>query len=366
MLTGEPKQRRAELLRWLQVIIAVLIGTVCLVLFYRSNDDWGAVWASIQGANYVYLGIAVLLNLFSIYIRAWRWKSFLGEPKVDSLKLFHVGNVGFMGNGVLPARMGEFIRPYLVGRMTPHSFSAALATIVVERVFDLVTILAILAYALWVFPFAADAGPSAGADLQSTVKDYAKFGVIILVAALACVMVMSYAPHWTARAVRTLGKPLPHGLVDKIVEMIHAFEKGSSTFRRPRSFFYCLGMSLFLWMVITLGELYVLWAFGVTHIDFNGALFLMTALCFAVMSPQLPGFIGTYQIVVHLILTTAFLVDESTAGAVSIVMWATQVPPVIVMGFISLMVLGVSFHDITHMKESMPEEKAPESKPDST
>lgn len=338
--------------RWLQFLIAIIIGGVCLYFFARSVPDWGMVWSTILKANYGLLALAALLNLFTIYIRAWRWRSFLGEPKVSSWKLFLIGGVGFMANGVLPARMGELIRPFLVSRMTPHKFAAALATIVVERVFDLLLILMLLAYSLWVFPVQAI---SASADAPTfSINDLGQLGVVVLVILATAVAVMSYAPHWSIGVIRFFGKFLPHGLVDKLIQIVHSFEQGSSTFRRPRSFAYCAAISLLLWLTIAFGELLVLWAFGVDNVDMNGALLFMSALCFAVMFPQAPGFLGPYQIVAAMVLTHTFGVEASTAGAIAITMWFTQVPPVIAMGLPCMAALNVSFHDITHTGEQIP------------
>ncbi|MDP8245119.1 MAG: lysylphosphatidylglycerol synthase transmembrane domain-containing protein [Candidatus Hinthialibacter antarcticus] len=339
--------------RWLQFLIAIIIGGVCLFLFARSVPNWGEVWSAILKANYGLLAIAVLLGLSTIYIRAWRWRSFLGEPKVSSWKLFLIGGVGFMANGVLPARMGELIRPFLVSRMTPHKFAAALATIVVERVFDLLVILSLLAYSLWMFPLENTAAD--GSAPAFSVNDLGQVGAGVLVILATAVAVMSYAPHWTIGIIRFFGKFLPHGLVDKLIQIVHSFEKGSSTFRRPRSFLYCTAISLLLWLVIAFSELLVIWAFGITHVDMNGALLFMSALCFAVMFPQAPGYLGPYQIVAAMVLTHSFGVEPSTAGAIAITMWFTQVPPVIAMGLPCMAALNVSFHDLTHTGEQIPQ-----------
>ncbi|MBI1387998.1 MAG: hypothetical protein GC154_06080 [bacterium] len=358
----------------LQIAIAVVLGVIGLAVFYNSVEHWDQVWADIKGAHLGWLALAIAFNLFTIVIRAWRWRSFLGEPWVSPVQLFHISNVGFMGNGIFPARMGELIRPFLVGRMTPHRFSSALATIVVERFFDLLIILLLLAYSLWAFPFetaahaaaptgvmltAADVAPvETPNDPRAYVQSLAELGMAAFGVLLTCVAVMSYAPKWSEKILRTLGKPLPEPILDKLAHLIHSFEKGSSTFRRPASFMYCLVLSVFLWMVITWGEIFVLWAFGVNDISFTGALFLMTVLCFTVMFPQLPGYIGPYQLAVAAVLTNLFGVSSSTSGAIAITMWMTQVPPIILMGFVSLVTLGVSFHDISHVSETAESEAA--------
>jgi len=350
-----------------QVTVAVVIGLLCLY-FFAKDMDWPKVWTAMSEANYGLILLAVLIGLFSMVIRAFRWQSLLGEPKVTTGKLFLIMSIGFMGNGVFPARMGELIRPFLVWRSTPHRFSTALATIVVERVFDLLGILLILAYVFYTMPFPtattpieiASLGAAAGktampSDPRLWMQQLSVVGLWIFIALFAVIGTLTYAPDWSLRAARKLFTPLPLSVSDKLLKMVVSFEKGASTFRRPLSFLYCLFLTLLLWVTIAVGELVTLWAFHIYSVSFSGSLFLMAGLCFAVMFPQLPGYIGPYQWAVMLILTRTFSVNESLSGAVALVMWFSQVPPVIVLGFICLVILGVSFQEISHVQEKMPD-----------
>lgn len=355
--------------RIIQIALAVLIGVIALYFFITGQDDWGKVWNAIQQTQWGYVLLAVLLQFLSMYIRALRWRSFLGAPKVSTTKLFLISNIGFMGNGVFPARMGELIRPFLVGRYTPHTFSAGLATIVVERIFDLLGILLILAYVLAVFPFPAAPAVIAdealinlgdveiAGDPRTWIQGLAMAGIAIFAAMFAVVGVIAYAPEWSLRIVRWLCAPLPVGLSLKIEKFVIAFEQGATTFRRPRSFIYCLFLTFVLWIVIALSELVVFWAFGITTVGFHGALFFMVGLCFAVMFPQLPGYIGVYQLAAVLILVQTFHVDLELSYAVALVMWASQVPPIIVGGFVCLLIMGVSFTEISRAHKQLGDKK---------
>ncbi len=355
--------------RKVQILLAVLIGVTCLVLFI-CGMDWKEVIAAIAGANYGWVLAAVFIGYLSMLIRAIRWQSFLGDPKVTIGKLFLIMNIGFMGNGVFPARMGELIRPFLAGRYTDHRFSKALATIVVERIFDLLGLLVILAYVFYVFPFPIDPASNtvseeiaalAGTEQSNVilyVKEFAKYGVFAFIILFSAIGVLTYAPNWSLKVSAWMLKPLPVSFSSKLLHMIKSFEDGASTLRRPLSFLFCLALTLLLWLTIAYSELLILWAFGVTEVGFNGALFFMVGLCFAVMFPQLPGYIGVYQGAAVLLLTSAFLVDKDIAGAVALVMWFSQVPPVIILGFVSLLIMGISFREISHVREEIPSQES--------
>lgn len=342
-----------------QILIAVIIGLVCLYFFARGMD-WKMVWQSVINANYFYVVAAILLQYVAMWIRALRWQSFLGEPRVSVSKMFMIANIGFMGNGVLPARLGELIRPFLVWRNGTHSFSTALATIVVERVFDLLGILLVMAYVLYTFEFPAAEGVAA---IQENVKLFALIGLFLFAMLSVAIGFMAYAPALSLRIAGILFYPLPEGLTSKLLKAIEAFEQGASTFRRPSSALYCVFLTLALWILIAYSEWILLWAFHIETVNFTGALFLMCILCFAVMFPQMPGYIGPYQLAVQKSLEILFAVPESTAGAVAIVMWLTQVPPIILMGFICLVIMGISFSDITHVKEEIPVDAEPPQQP---
>ncbi len=341
--------------RKIQVLTAFAIGAVCLYLFARKVENWPEVWAAMLQTHYGYFALAVLLSANSILIRAFRWQWLLGEPYVPVHRLFLIANIGFMGNGVFPARMGELIRPFLVWRSTPHTFPTALATIVVERIYDLLGLLLILAYVFYVFPFPS-VGDSAGGDPQATIQYLAKLGVMVFLVLFGAIAVMTYAPAWSLKAARTVFQPLPQAVSGKLLKAVESFEQGANTFRKPKAFLYCLAWTMILWLSIAFSELVILWAMGITEVGMAGALFLMVGLCFAVMFPQAPGYLGPYQFAVQLILAKTFRVDSGQATAAAWIMWLSQVPPVILLGFISLLIMGVSFKEIARVQEEIPPE----------
>jgi len=303
----------------------------------------------------------------------------LGEPRVPVLRLFLIANIGFMGNGIFPARMGELIRPFLVWRYTPHAFSTALATVVVERVYDLLGLLLCLAIVFAVFPFPVSPPSSASQapvlstpgdsgvsdemmnqDPREFIKGLAELGILVFAGLFSAIAVMSYAPQWSLKAARTLFRPLPVRLTEKLLKAIESFEKGAVTFRQPGAFITCVLWTLVLWFSIAFSELIVLWALGVYNVSMVGSLFIMAGLCFAVMFPQAPGYLGVYHLAVWLILVKTFFIDSTTATAAAWIMWLTQCPPVIAAGFISLLIMGVSFKEIRHVQQEIPEETLPD------
>ena len=132
--------------RCLSIAVGIVISIVFMVLLFR-NIDFSELIGALRGANYYWLIPNIVLIMFTMYQRAYRW-AFMIRPvkEVPFHKLLAATCIGFMANNVLPLRLGEFVRAYSLSYQDRQvSKSASLATIFVERmVFDLVALLLIL------------------------------------------------------------------------------------------------------------------------------------------------------------------------------------------------------------------------------
>ena len=133
-------------------ILGLLIGALFLWLAFRKVD-LDEVWLTLKGANYWYLIPNIILTFLGMWLRALRWKVMLDPVgKVALSKVYASTMIGFMANNVLPFRLGEFVRPYSIGTTGGISRSAALATIALERVFDMFALLLFLVWVLIALP----------------------------------------------------------------------------------------------------------------------------------------------------------------------------------------------------------------------
>ena len=115
---------------------------VGLVFLFLRNADLHQVWASVRAAHAGYLLLALGSVVVTYLVRAERWQyllSPLGPTRFSNVLRTTV--IGFGASAVLPARAGEVIRPYLLARKEGLSAPAAMATILVERILDLVAVL---------------------------------------------------------------------------------------------------------------------------------------------------------------------------------------------------------------------------------
>ena len=133
------------------MVIGLAVG---LLAVFLRNADLGKVWASVAAARQDFLLLALGLTCGTFIVRAERWQYLLGPlGQTRFSTVFRTTVIGFAASAVLPARAGEVIRPYLLARREGLSATAAFATIVVERILDLVAVLLLLAaFLIWFDP----------------------------------------------------------------------------------------------------------------------------------------------------------------------------------------------------------------------
>lgn len=140
---------RGRPLGWLrgqaQVLAGLLVSAWSVWLLWQTADP-AEIGRHLAGANWALLAFSFLSICLSMAIKAHRWRLLFDdrtglriEPLVASLY------IGYLANTVLPARVGEFVRAYLAGRQPSVGLPAALATIVVEKILDLLTLGLVLA-----------------------------------------------------------------------------------------------------------------------------------------------------------------------------------------------------------------------------
>ena len=133
------------------IVLGLAVG---LIAIFLRNADLARVWESVTAARKDYLLLALGLTAGTFLIRAERWQYLLGPlgPTRFSVVL-RTTVIGFGASAVLPARAGEVIRPYLLARREGLSATAAFATILVERIIDLVAVLTLMAaFLIWFDP----------------------------------------------------------------------------------------------------------------------------------------------------------------------------------------------------------------------
>ena len=137
-------QLRAQLLR-----LAVLLIGLVLLGFVLKNVDGRLLWTALRHARLDLIALAVAATALTYALRTWRWMALLepiGSPGFRTA--FRATVMGFTALSLL-GRVGEFLRPYWLARKENFAFAPTLATIIVERVLDLVAVLLLFTVFVW-------------------------------------------------------------------------------------------------------------------------------------------------------------------------------------------------------------------------
>jgi hypothetical protein len=301
-----------------KLLIGMIISLVFLYFAFRKVD-YTELWQALKGANYWFIIPNVILVLFSMWMRALRWKYMVNPIKKVGLgRLFSSVMIGFMANNVLPARLGEIIRAYSLGSKEKISKSASFATIVVERLFDGISILFILWVTLLLFPF------------PGWVKKASNVFLAINVGLFCLLFFLEIKTDSTLKFLKYLFKFLPRKLGIKAEEILLKFISGLKVFRDVPSLIWILTWSILIWIVAGISNYFVFLAFGL-HPPIQASFILLVIVCLGVMLPAAPGFVGTFQFFCILALAP-FGYDKNVALPFSIVLHACQYFPVTLLG----------------------------------
>jgi uncharacterized protein (TIRG00374 family) len=304
--------------RVLQSIFGLGISVLAVYLTFRGKD-LGAIWLAVRAGDYRYLPV-YLASLGIIHLlRTVRWGILL-EPvaKVPFARLNAVSAVGFTALMILPFRLGEFARPYLIADRPRLRVSAALSSVVVERVADGI----FTALLLLVTLFAVPEGTPHLAEIRK-----AGFVMVVLFGGLLAFLVVAYLSRELAvRMVTRLLHPLSPSLAGHAGGMLDAFIRGLRLVPSKRK------MALFL----TLTAAY--WALNGWSMQLMGKAFdldlqlidaytILGVLVAGIMIPAGPGMVGTFQLA--LLFGLSLFVPESVASTRGVawanVLWAVQV-----------------------------------------
>ena len=309
--------------RWL-TMGGVVITVISLVLAFKGTDP-KAIWASLSETG-IWWAIPVLgATLVSIWIRALRWRLML-DPlcEVTTGETYRATMIGFMANNVLPMRLGELVRAYSIGRASGVSKSAAFATIVVERAFDLFAILLFLAFVLLRF---SEHFP-AWVSLAGYVAMAACVGLFVVMGLLR------WKRDLTMRMFDRSIQWLPSRFRMRAYGYMHRFLDGLEVLSKAHRVLLVTVLSVACWLAVALSFLFTAFAFDLPR-TWEISLLLVVLTALAVMLPSGPGFVGTFEMGVRYGLTLV-KVDESRALSVAIFYHAVQFIPITLIGFYHL------------------------------
>jgi hypothetical protein len=281
------------------------------------------VGTALGEAQLGYVPLMAVGMIIPLGFRALRWRVLI-EPihPVSRGRLFSATCIGFAANMLLPLRAGEVVRPWVIARREPVSFAQAMATVALERLFDMGALLLLFAVATLTLPLP---------------PEWQRYGWVFLAAFVGLLVglaAMTYRPHPWRRVVSRVASRFPAPLGDRILHLFDGFVDGLRSLGSIRAVVVASLHSVGVWFSIALSFGFGLSAMGLDVPWLRASLAATTFVAIAVAIPGGPGFIGMFQ-VGCIVALEPFGVERSLAFSYSVLTHAVQ--------FVTVVLLGVYF-----------------------
>jgi uncharacterized protein (TIRG00374 family) len=332
----------------------VSILAIALLAWFLRNANLASVWGHVRHAR-VDLLLAGLGFVASTYwVRVIRWQHLLAPVGPTRFRTaFRTTVIGFAALSVLPARAGDVLRPYLLAKQEGLSPPATFATVVLERVLDVVAVVALLAVFVWGFADPSDLPPRLARPVIVSAALAAAASVVLMV----LMWLLASHPERVGRLVYASARVLPHRIADRLAEFARLFSSGFAAARTPGSLMMAFLWSFPVWLTISAQAWVVTRAFGI-EMPFTGSFLVQALLVIGVAVPT-PGGVGGFHVAYRWGTTTFFHAPNDAAVAAAIVVHAISFIPVVLVGILFMAQDGLSVHRLQELAGEAREKEMP-------
>jgi len=290
-----------------KTIIGILLSIIGLVWAFH-DFQFKSFSSSVAETKFIYIIIACISILFSVWLRAIRWRLLINSDKINIKQLYNIEMVGYFGNNVLPLRAGEIYRGVLLSNKTGQSKSYSLGTIALERMTDMMGLIILFGLLFIFYPLPAD------------IK---LWGTRVIIFSIALVFIMLLLKFIFKSKMDSMLKG------QFISQFLHGLTGINFT-----NFLKILGWTLIIWFVYWLDTHLIQYAFDL-NMTWEESLLVLVLTSVAMAIPSAPGMIGTYHAAVKFTMVTLLNYDVAVSNAFSIILHAY--------GFLALTGVGAYF-----------------------
>jgi len=307
-------------------------------MFFR-NVNLAEAWVAVTHAHLGLIGLAVAGTFVTYTLRAQRWRLLLTPlGPVRFRTAFKTTVIGFTALFLLPGRVGEVLRPYLLAREEGLRATSAFATVIVERLLDMVTVLLLFGVAL----------PLSGVDVGPEVRLAGIVAALAAVAALGLLFVFAGHPERLGRMAGQLGRWFPRKMADALARFVQTFAEGLKVMRSPAHLAPAAVWSVAVWLSIAFGIWVTSLAFDL-HVRFVGSFIVVGYLAVGVSVPT-PGGAGGFHYFYLAALTNFFGANADVAAAAAIVLHLVSFVPVTIAGLLFMWHDGLTLGGLKSMR----------------
>ncbi len=339
----------------LKTAISILVG-VLFVYWFAHKLNWFQVWAEVREANWQQLALALALFIGTYFVRVLRWQTIISPLAKTSLRaLFRATVIGFSALFVMGRAAEMLIRPAALSVKEKIHPSACYATVMVERVFDMIMVVVFFAVNLVFFEHT-----SHDADAMKILGWVKLSGVLLLLASVAGIyglyafrehreVALNYLDH----NLRWLPKTIKQGLIS----LLQHIAESLSVLHDKKELTIVVSYTVLMWLMVAVAHLLVVRAFGIPYVvvPFTGAVFVMGLSMLGSVVPTPGGATGPFHTATAASL--AFMgIAHTKAASVAIILHLVIFAPATFFGLYYLVKEGLSLENLKYIGEKQAEE----------
>ena len=267
------------LARVLKYLVPLAISVVLLYFTFREVDV-RYVLEQVRNVNGIYILLVILVTVLGQGLRSLRWGMMLGPiERLSQRVLFPITSVGFMFIILLPARLGELVRPYLLRQNCQIHLSAGIATVVLERIMDLLVILGLLVITVNVL------------ELPNWII---RGATSILGTGLVFIGILLFGSLRRRKIRELITAWAPHKVSGFLIIVLDKFYEGMSVLKSRRHTLTVFNITVLIWGNFVLSYLFLFKAFDMP-LGVLAAITVLVLTALGISVPAAPGFIGSYH-----------------------------------------------------------------------
>jgi uncharacterized protein (TIRG00374 family) len=312
---------------WIGMGLSAL--SIVLILFLVNPKD---IVAALLQAKVGYIGLSALGILIFMLVRAVRWRYMLAN-EISWGQVFHIQNIGYMFNMVLPFRLGDVARAVLIGNVPPITLARGLSTMVVERILDMMFIVALLPFTLIEV-----------VSLPAWMQEGARASGLVAVAAIGVLVVAAnqrpLATRWGTAVLNHISFLPTEQWIGRMNELLD----GLGSLTRLKDSLVLIILSIMVWIPILFAYQWGIQAVG-EQVSLLAASFVVCAAALSIAIPSSPGQIGVFHVGVTAAMIAIGQSDGAAAGF-AVVYHALNLLSMIILGLIGLTRIGATFRSV--------------------
>ncbi len=328
------------------------LAVVAALAYLWSQRDkafqWSLFLKTLAAVDWLWLSVAAVLIAVTYIGRVIRWRLMMRPvcPHPHFGNLLEATIIGFTAI-VLFGRAGELVRPYLIAQREKVSFSSQLAAWLLERIYDLLSVLVLFGFAL---SRISSSSTKVGPTVQMILQVGGHMVGVLCALCLAVLAVFGLFPEFAENRILAVIQVLPARVAGRLTNFARAFVAGTGSTRRF-SFVFLLVLYTFAeWLLITFCFLSLFRAFPATAgLGFTDTLIVVGFVAFG-SAIQIPGVGGGMQVATILILTELFGIPLEVATGVAILIWILTFVMVVPFGLVLVVRGGLEWRKLMDNK----------------